>query len=428
MTDQPRKKITPPSPFVRALRSLVTDHRSAFAVVCAIIGISVGAVAVLFQVLITGWTWVMTGYRHYGQTGGAPHGIFGWHPLFVICTPAISGLLAGIFINRFSPFARGHGVPEVMLAVRRKGGVIPGRVALLKLLGTPLAIGGGGPVGKEGPIVQVGASIGSFLGTKLKLSTRQLTLLAGAGAAAGIAATFNTPLAGAVFALEVILVSFTAETIGMVTMAAVFGAVVAHEFLGDLHVVEIPEVGLTDNMDLWWVVVVALFAALGGLLFSRSIFIIDDFFSLLYHGPNWARPAVGGLLVGIGLYFVPQMYGDVTATLHGIITGDYSVPTLVVFFAAQVVFASLVISSGGSGGVFGPTLFVGATVGAIIGAFIAPLAQSSITTFAVIGMGAAFGAAARAPLTAVLIILEMTGQYSLILPMMLAVGLATGLS
>lgn len=426
--DTPRQKITPPSPLVRQLRSWVTDHRSVFALLCAIIGISVGAVAVLFQYFIVTYTWLATGYQDYGATGGAAHGRTGWNSLFVIAVPALSGLVAGLLINPYSPFARGHGVPEVMLAVRRNGGQIPGRVAMLRLVGAPITIGGGGPVGKEGPIVQIGASIGSFLGRKLKLSARQLTLLAGAGAAAGIAATFNTPLAGAVFALEVILVSFTAETIGMVVMAAVFGAVVAHEALGDQHVVAIPEVAVTSSMDLWWVVVVALIASLGGLAFSRSIYLVDDLFSAVYHGPNWLRPAVGGLIVGVGLYFVPHMYGDVTHTLHGVITGEFPVGVLLVFLLTQILLAALVLTSGGSGGVFGPTLFVGATVGAIIGAFIAPLAQSSVTTFAVIGMAAAFGAAARAPLTAVLIIMEMTGQYALVLPLMLAVGLATGLS
>lgn len=420
--------ITPPSPPVRRLRSLLTHHRSAFAALCALVGIGVGLAAVLFQYLIAAVSRLATGYADYGATLGAPHGTTGWHPAFVIAVPAIAGLICGVAVNRYSPFARGHGVPEVMLAVRRKGGVIPGRVAIVKIIATALTIGGGGPVGKEGPIVQVGAAIGSFFGQKLKLSTRQLTLLCGAGAAGGIAATFNTPLAGAVFTLELILVSFTAETIGMVVIASVSGAVIAHLILGDTQVVSIPAVLLESTTDLWWVALVGLVAGLAGIAFSRSIYLVDDAMNLAYRGPEWARPAVGGLLVGLGLTAVPAMYGDVTTTLHRVLTGQFDAAMIALLLIMQILLAALVIAMGGSGGVFGPTLFVGATTGALLASAFAPFAASSLTTFAVIGMGAAFAAAARAPLTSVLIIVEMTGQYALILPMMLAVGLATGLS
>ncbi|MDO5701462.1 MAG: chloride channel protein [Bowdeniella nasicola] len=406
----------------------MTHHRPVFAALCALVGIGVGIAAVIFHYTIQGYERLMTGTHAYGLEGGTTHTIFGLPPVFIIAVPAISGLICGTLVNRYSPFARGHGVPEVMLAVRRKGGRIPGRVAIVKLVATTLTIGGGAPVGKEGPIVQVGASIGSFIGSRLKLSTRQLTLLAGAGAAGGIAATFNTPLAGAVFTLELILVSFTAETIGMVVIASVCGAVVAHLVLGDNQVVWIPDVALTSTRDLWLVVIVALVCGLAGLAFSRSIYLADDLMNWLYRGPEWARPAVGGLLIGVAIYFVPAMYGDVTGTLARVLTGYYGAGMLALLFILQMVLASVMIAMGGSGGVFGPTLFVGATTGSLVALAIAPFATSSFTTFAVIGMGAAFAAAARAPLTSVLIILEMTGQYALILPMMLAVVLATGLS
>lgn len=420
--------ITPPNAVVRRLRALLSHHRSAFAAVCALVGIVVGLAAVVFQYLIGAVSRLATGFTHYGATAGAPHRDWGWHPAFVIAVPIVTGLLCGIAVNRFSPFARGHGVPEVMLAVRRKGAIIPGRVAIVKIVATALTIGGGGPVGKEGPIVQVGSAIGSYLGQKLKLSTRQLALLCGAGAAAGIAATFNTPLAGAVFTLELIVVSFTAETIGMIVMASVCAAVVAHVLLGDEHFISLPQVSLATTTDLWWVAALAVIASLAGIIFSRSIYLMDDLITLVYRGPEWARPAVGGAFVGVGLYLVPHMYGDTTVTVHRVISGDFSPALVAVLLVAQIVLASLVIGMGGSGGVFGPTLFVGAASGALMASGIGQWTVSSPATFAVIAMGAAFAAAARAPLTAVLIIVEMTGQYTLILPMMLAVGLSTGVS
>ena len=367
----------------------VAAHRSLLGVTAALVGAVVGAAAVVFNLAIRAWTWVSTGYDEYTTHIGQSHGVWGWAPwLFLLLSPAIAGLLYGPLIQRFAPSAKGHGIPEVMLAVRRKGGRIPGRVAVVKILASALTIGSGGSAGREGPIVQVGASLGSTIASWLHMPVSRVVLLASCGSAAGIAATFHAPLAGAVFALEVILVEFTAEAFGFV-------------------------------------------AGLCGLGFSKLLYASEDAIDWLWartHLPEWARPGVLGLVLGAALVVFPYMFGSGYPLEEEAIAGNYSIAFLLALMLGRAVFTSFTIGMGGSGGVFAPTLFIGAMAGAAFGDVISPLSDSPVGVFAVVGMGAAFAGAARAPMTAVLIIVEMTGQFSLILPMMLAVVIATGAS
>ena len=408
----------------------VAAHRSLLGVAAALVGAVVGAAAVVFNLAIRAWTWVSTGFDEYTTHIGQSHGVWGWAPwIFLLLSPAIAGLLYGPLIQRFAPSAKGHGIPEVMLAVRRKGGRIPGRVAVVKILASALTIGSGGSAGREGPIVQVGASLGSTIASWLRMPVSRVVLLASCGSAAGIAATFHAPLAGAVFALEVILVEFTAETFGFVVLSAVTSSVVARILQGDEMVIRVADnLTFASMSDIWWVALLGLVAGLCGLGFSKLLYASEDAIDWLWartHLPEWARPGVLGLALGAALVAFPYMYGSGYPLEEEAIAGNYSIAFLLALMLGRAVFTSFTIGMGGSGGVFAPTLFIGAMAGAAFGDIVSPLSDSPVGVFAVVGMGAAFAGAARAPMTAVLIIVEMTGQFSLILPMMLAVVIAT---
>ncbi|MDO4613742.1 MAG: chloride channel protein [Actinomycetaceae bacterium] len=412
-----------------SLRRLVARHRFLLALLAVAIGVVVGAAAVVFHYCIEGWTWLMTGYTDYPTHAGKPHGVTGWPSWLIVIVPVISALLYGPLIHAFAPSARGHGVPEVMLAVKRYGGRIPGRVAAVKIIGSALTLGGGGSVGREGPVVQVGASLGSWISSVLNLPRRRMILFAACGAAGGIAATFNAPLAGTCFAMEVILGGLSATTFAYVMFASVSAAVVAHLALGDTPNVNLPSnLVLASSLDLAWVVLVAIVAGLAGLGFAKFLYICEDWVDALYRWPEWLRPALGSLGLGLGLWAFPLMYGSGASVQLEALTGTYSIGMLVALCVGRALFTSYTIAIGGSGGVFAPSLFIGACAGMAVGQALDPWSASTAAVYGVIGMGAAFAAAARAPLTAALIIVEMTGQYSLILPMLLAVALATGMS
>ncbi|MDC4233197.1 chloride channel protein [Actinomyces sp. B33] len=419
-------------PLTRAGR-LVADHRLLLGVAAAVVGVLVGAAAVLFDAMIRGWTRASTGFEEYTRHIGQDHGLWGW-PAWVVLllSPVAAALVYGPLVQRFAPSARGHGIPEVMLAVRRKGGRIPGRIAVVKLIASSLTIGAGGSAGREGPIVQVGASLGSALATRLGLPTSRIVLLASCGAAGGIAATFHAPLAGAVFALEVILTRFTAESFGFVVVSAVTASVVARAVQGDEVVIAVAgPLEFSSLTDMWWVALLGLVAGLTGLGFSKLLYLVEDGIDAVWTRtglPEWSRPAVLGIGLGAGLVAFPHMYGSGYPLEEAALAGEYSVGFLLLLMAGRALYTSYTIGIGGSGGVFAPTLFIGAMAGAAYGRIIDPVADSYVGVFGVIGMGAAFAGAARAPMTAVLIIVEMTGQFSLIMPMMLAVVVATGAS
>ena len=260
----------------------------------------------------------------------------------------------------------------------------------------------------------------------------RVVLLASCGSAAGIAATFHAPLAGAVVALEVILTEFTAETFGFVVLSAVSSSMVARILQGDEMVVRVAsDLSFASQTDMWWVALLGLVAGMCGLGFSKLLYACEDAIDWLWARtrlPQWARPAVLGLVLGAGLVAFPYMFGSGYPLEEDAIAGNFSVAFLLALMLGRALYTAFTIGMGGSGGVFAPTLFIGAMAGAAFGDVVSPLSASPVGVFAVVGMGAAFAGAARAPMTAVLIIVEMTGQFSLILPMMLAVVIATGAS
>ncbi len=395
------------------------------------IGIGAGLGAVVFRYLIGALTLLFTGYADYAAHPGAANPNFPelgrW---FVLFTPVIAGLVYGPLVHKFASEARGHGVPEVMLAVARGGGRIRPQVAVVKSLASALCIGGGGSVGREGPIVQIGSALGSSLAQLCRLDERRIRLLLTCGAAGGIAATFNAPLAGVFFGMELILRHWATESFGMLVISSVTASVINRSIAGDIPFLRLPPFGVDHVLEYPLYAVLGLVAGLVGVAFSRILYLIEDVCDWAWRGPEWLRPAVGGLLLGGLLLVLPQMYGVGYPVLGKAVAGTYALGFLIVLLVGKILACSLTIGIGGSGGVFAPSLFCGAMLGAAFGEIVAMISPGtgSIGAFALVGMGAVFAGAARAPITAVVIMFELTGEYSIILPLMLAIVLATGLS
>jgi CIC family chloride channel protein len=413
------------------LRS-IRSGRLGLLALSVLVGVGAGLGAVVFRYLITALTRLFTGFADYSAVGPAanPHVWFlgRW---FVVFVPVVAGLIYGPLMYRFAPEARGHGVPEVMVAVARDGGRIRPRVAVVKGLASALCIGGGGSVGREGPIVQIGSALGSALAQHARLDERRIRLLVACGAAGGIAATFNAPLAGVFFAMELILRQWATESFGMVVLSSVTASIIGRAILGDNPFLALPAFRVEHLVQYPLFAILGVVAGLIGVGFSRVLYAVEDVCDWAWRGPQWLRPGIGGVLLGGLLLVLPQMYGVGYPVLGRAVGGKYAIGFLVVLLTAKMVACSLTIGIGGSGGVFAPTLFCGAMAGALFGNLVhavAPHDGGSLGAYALVGMGAVFAGAARAPITAVVIMFELTGEYSIILPLMLAIVLATGIS
>lgn len=397
-----------------------------------LVGAGAGLGAVGFRWLIEAVTRVLSGHDDYSSAGHADNPYVPWlGPYFVLFAPVVAGAIYGPLVYRYAKEARGHGVPEVMYAVARRGGRIPARVAVVKSLASALCIGGGGSVGREGPIVQIGAAIGSTGGSILRMGEERLRLLVACGAAGGIAATFNAPLAGVFFSMELIMRDFTARAFGFVAVSSVTASVIGRAALGEGPFLHLDPLGVDHLASYALYVLLGAVAGAVGVLFTKVLYGVEDLCDAVWHGPEWLRPAAGGLLLGGILLALPEMYGVGYPVLGKAAVGGYAIGFLLVLLVGKIVACSVTIGIGGSGGVFAPCLFVGAMLGSSFGQtldHIAPGVAGSATTYAVIGMGAVFAGAARAPITAVVIIYELTGEYGIILPLMAAIAVATGVS
>jgi CIC family chloride channel protein len=401
-------------------------------VLALIVGAGAGAGAVVFRWLITSFTHLFAGHGDYAGLGPVdnPHvpALGRW---FVLLAPVVAGLLYGPLVHLFAREARGHGVPEVMYAVARRGGRIPPQVAGVKALASALCIGGGGSVGREGPIVQIGSALGSTLGSVVRVAEGRMRVLVACGAAGGIAATFNAPLAGVFFAMELILRDFTAQAFGMVVLASVTSSVIGRAAFGDAPFLHLPSFTVTHPVEYLLFAVLGVLAGAIGVAFTRVLYLVEDVCDRVWRGPEWLRPAIGGILLGGLLLVLPEMYGVGYPVLGRGVAGGYAVWFLLALLAGKMIATSLTIGIGGSGGVFAPSLFIGAMFGAAYGSVLhdaAPGLAGPVGAYGLIGMGAVFAGAARAPITAVIILFELTGEYTVILPLMAAIALATGVS
>jgi CIC family chloride channel protein len=351
-------------------------------------------------------------------------------PLGLVLLPALGGLLVGPLVAFVAREARGHGVPEIILAVAHQGGRIRPRVALVKGLAAALSIGSGGSAGQHGPAVQIGSGLGSMLGQVLRLPAERMSMLAACGAAGGIAATFNAPIGGVLFALEVILRNFTTRSFGIVVISSVSAVVISHAYLGDRPAFHVPTYSLVSAWEFPLYAVLGAAAAITAHCFTWILYTTGDLFDAL-PTPDWVKPAIGGLAVGaIGLW-LPEVFGVGYEFTESVLLGQVGIRLLLALLLFKLVATSFTLGSGGSGGVFAPALFLGAMLGGAFGQ-IAHAAQPNLTAaagaYALVGMGAVFAGAARAPMTAIIILFEMTRDYRIIGPLMLATIVSTLLS
>ncbi|MCB8966350.1 MAG: chloride channel protein [Ardenticatenaceae bacterium] len=344
----------------------------------------------------------------------------------------LSGLIVGVMVSRWASEAKGHGVPEVMEAVAIKNGRIRSRVAAVKVLASSLTIGTGGSAGREGPIVQVGSALGSSLGQWFHFSAERVQTLVACGAAAGIAATFNAPIAGALFSLEVILGKFTTRYFGAVVVSAVTASIVGRAFLSDAPAFTVPAYPLHSLAELPIYVVLGLLASLVAVIFIRWLYWLEG----LFDGWKISMPlktALGMTLTAlVGLYLLPdrEVLGPGLEFIGEAIAEDFTLTLKLMagLMLWKLVATGLTLGSGNSGGVFAPSLFMGAVLGGMVGTVahnLWPNVAANPGAYAIVGMAAVFAGAARAPMTAVLIVFEMSNDYKLILPLMLATVLST---
>lgn len=351
-------------------------------------------------------------------------------PLGIVMAPALGGLVVGPLIYFFAREAKGHGVPEVMEAVAMRGGRIRPIVAIIKSLASAICIGSGGSVGREGPIVQIGSALGSTLGQILHMSDDRIRNLVACGAAGGIAATFNAPIAGVLFALEVILGEFSVGHFSTVVISSVTASVIGRIFLGDEPAFPVPSYSMVSPWELLLYAVLGVAAAFVALAFTRILYKFEDIFDA-WRFPEYLKPAVGGLGIGIiGLYF-PDLFGVGYGAIERSLLGEVLGGTALLLLVLKVAATSLTIGSGGSGGVFAPSLFIGSMLGAAYGVVVhhwLPSLTAAPGAYALVGMAAVFSGAARAPITSIIILFEMTDDYRIILPLMFATVISTLLS
>ncbi len=388
-----------------------------------IVGIGAGYGAVVFRWLIS------TAHHVYFDGLGAALPFLGRY--YVILVPAAGGLIVGPLVYFFAREAKGHGVPEVMHAVMHKGGRIRPRVAVVKSLASAICIGSGGSVGREGPIVQIGSALGSMFAQLLRLSEERIRLLVACGAAGGISATFNAPIAGVLFALEVILRDFSIRSFGLVVLSSVSSLVISHIYLGDHPAFLIPRsYSLVSAWELPLYFVLGLMAGLVGRGFVWLLYWFEDAFEA-WRFREYVKPVVGGLAVGaIGLWY-PQVFGVGYETIDAALAAELTLGLVWVLVLVKALATSLTIASGGSGGVFAPSLFIGCMLGSAFGEVMHqayPAVTATSGAYALVGMGAVFAGAAHAPMTAIIILFEMTGDYRIIGPLMIATVVSSLLS
>lgn len=347
-----------------------------------------------------------------------------WKRLLI---PTIGGALVGPLIYFLAREAKGHGVPEVMDAVSLRGGIIRKRVVVIKSLASALSIAVGGSVGREGPIVQIGSAIGSSLGQYLKASPNRMRVLVGCGAAAGIAATFNAPVAGMMFALEIILGEFAIATFSPIVISAVFSTAISRYYLGDFPAFVVPDYVLVSSWELAFYAVLAVAAGLVAVAFTTFIYKMEDAVDAVPI-PEYLKTPIAGLLLGaVGLVF-PIVLGVGYEGIEVALGGEQVWWLLLAILVVKIFATSLTIAGGMSGGIFAPSLFMGAMLGGAFGHLVNllfPAFTAGPGAYAIVGMAAVVAGTTHGPLSAFLILFEMTGGYRIILPLMIGCVVAT---
>ena len=405
-------------------------------IIAAFIGLGGGLGAIGFRHLIhlfeRGFLALSSWLNHLATSEWVGYSILWDVPFWVkLIIPALGGAVVGPLVYFLARETKGHGVPEVMVAVALKRGVIRMRVVVIKMLTSALTIASGGSAGREGPIVQIGSALGSSIGQLLRVSPDRLKVLVGCGAAAGIGATFNAPIAGMFFALEVILGDFAVGTLSAVAISSVMATVVARIFIGDELALVLPQAfNLVSAWEIFAYAGLGLCAAAAAMLFVQTLAAAEGWWEKIAL-PEWFKPVIGFALVGvIGIWF-PQVFGVGYNAIDLVFAGKLAMGTMALLVLMKIVATSMTLGSGGSGGIFAPSLCIGAFLGGAYGLLIHglfPAATAPAGAYALVSMGAVVAATTNAPITAMLILFEMTGSYMIIVPLMIACILANSIT
>jgi len=356
---------------------------------------------------------------------GTKNFLFGTAPstLRLLAVPTLVSLVTGFLLARFFNDARGSGVPQTVAAYQLHQGVIPGRVAFGKFLTGALCVGSGHSMGREGPSVQIGAAIASVLGRWLRLSPARVQSLVPIGAAAALSAAFNTPVAAVLFALEEIIGDMNAALIGSTVVASVTAVIVERSILGNEPLFRVPAYHLVHPAELVGYAILGIVGGILSLVFCKLLLQARLSFRRL---PPWTRtfqPAMGGLAIGVILVFVPQVMGVGYEHVDQALQGSLGLKTLVLLCVVKLVATIVSYSSGNAGGIFAPSLFLGAMAGGAVGIAMhawAPFPTGDVGAYALVGMGTLFAGIIRAPMTSVFMIFELTQDYQILVPLMVA--------
>jgi len=415
----------------------------------SIIGVVSGAGAIVFQLLLSfirqlsfGSLMGLTPLSPGGETELFHLSTGNFIPYLVVIIPTLGGLLAGWIVYTFAPEAEGHGTDEVIKAYHKKRGIIQSKVPIVKLLASAITIGTGGSGGREGPIAQIGAGFGSFLGRKLGLNTKTRRWLMAAGMGAGIGSIFHAPLAGAIFAAEVLYSDpeIESEVLLPATVSSIIAYSVYSMVFGWHHMfIETSSVGFSSPVELIPYLVLAVILALLSHLFIRVFYGINDLFKKLNINKMF-KPAIGGFLTGsLGLIMILSLNDttyvvDIMGGGYGILQEIFNngienvgIVLILTIGLLKILTTSFSIGSGGSAGVFGPSMVIGGTVGTSLGFLfqkIMPGVVLNPVSYTIVGMAGFFAAAANAPLSTIIMVSELTGNYQLLLPTMWVVTIA----
>jgi len=420
-------------PIINGLLKVLDKTGFRLLVLAAVVGVVAGCGALLFYFATNSVEHLMLGKigAFHPPLEGTPESSFTtfigdlstpyrWC-LFLI--PALGGLFSGWLVYKFAPEAEGHGTDGALEAFHRKRGVIRGRVPIVKTVASIVTIGTGGSAGREGPIAQIGAGFGSFVATKLGLSTMDRRILLLAGMAGGIGATFRSPLGGALFAVEVLYRDPEFEHEGLIpciiasiTAYSLFGAVTGWEPLLDT-----PLFRFDHPAELLLYLALGVCCALLGVVYVKTFYGMRDLFKRI-PVDDWLKPAIGGLALGLLAMFIPQVLGSGYGWVQAALYGKMALWVMLVIALAKIIATSLTISSGGSGGVFAPSLVIGAMLGGAFGAsaeILFPALAQDPRAYVLVGMAGFFAGVANAPIATLIMVSELTGNYGLLAPLML---------
>lgn len=382
-------------------------------IIAIILGLLVGLLAVFYAGLVDGLEILF----HKKFTGS----------IFIIFIPALGGLLVGLLIKYEALSAKGHGVPAILETIKTKKVHFTFRDLWIEGFASALTIGSGGSAGRIGPVIEIGTGLGDLLAQKMNYPIEKYQTMLGCGAAAGISAIFNAPIGGIVFVMEVLFRDLKLKRLSFIIISAVSADILIKNIFSIEPIFTPPDFYINSLWEYIFFIILGAIMGLLGFLFVKVLFSLSTYIEKL-DLPFWLKPTLGGLIVGITGYFLPQIMGTGIGTTNEILNNGSSLVLLSLLIIFKIIMTSITLSSGGSGGIFAPTLMIGGLSGVVfasVNKLIFPDLIGSLSSYGIVGMAAAFSGLSQAPLTAALIIFELTGDYNIIVPLLSSAVIAS---